>query len=345
MDRRLTTLACCILATLPAAGQTSGKEPPYRVVFYNVENLFDPRDDPATRDDDFTPEGTRHWTWTRYNKKLLNISRALLLAGGQTPPLLIGLAEVENRRVLLDLTRRTTLARADYGIVHADSPDPRGIDVALLYRREHFRPLAEAFLPVRLGKSEPSRDILYCKGILHETDTLHLFVCHFPSMVGGVRASEWKRVAAATILLRHLDSIRRENPRTALIVMGDLNGPPGTLAQRRLGAKPAAARHPSSNALYNTAYHYRRAATGSYRYRGKWQTLDHILVSGSLLNGNFPWQTPSRMSILADETLLDDDKTHYGQKPFPTYHGRRYAGGYSDHLPVHVELTPAPPSG
>lgn len=336
MARRVIT--GCLLALLLSTGIAPGQEA-RGIVFYNVENLFDTRDDPATRDEEFTPAGTRHWTRERYDRKLLHLSRALVAAGGEALPLFIGLAEVENRRVLLDLTGRTALAAGDYGVVHADSPDARGIDVALLYRRAFFRVLSEAFLHVPLGQAGTTRDLLYCKGLLQESDTLHLFVCHFPSMIGGEQRSEWKRLAAAAVLRRAIDSIQCRDAGAAIILAGDLNGRPGTRAQRALGVKPAETRRVAPGGLYNTAYHYRQAATGSYRYQGKWQTLDHVIVSGVLLNGTFAWQAARRMEVFAGEFLLEEDKTRYGKRPFPTYRGPRYLGGYSDHLPVRLEFT------
>jgi endonuclease/exonuclease/phosphatase family metal-dependent hydrolase len=309
------------------------------VVFYNVENLFDTRDDPATRDEEFTPAGDRHWTRERYNRKLLHLSEALVAAGGDALPCLVGLAEVENREVLLDLAGKTALAPGDYGVVHADSPDPRGIDVALLYRKDFFRVLTGAFLPVPLGKAGATRDILYCKGVTRQADTLHLLVCHFPSMIGGERRGEWKRVAAATVIRRKVDSIQQASPSAAIIIMGDLNGQPGTRAQRAMGTRDPARERVEREGLYDLAWHLSRATRGSYRYRGRWQTLDHLIVSGTLLDGGQALQTAPRMDVLASDFLLEEEKSYYGKKPFPTYRGPRYTGGYSDHLPVYVELS------
>ena len=156
-----------------------------RVVFYNTENLFDTRNDTLTVDDDFTPRGKQHWNRERYTRKLLNISKVLNGLGAGKFPLLIGLSEVENRNVVSDLVNKTVLADGNYGIVHTDSPDTRGIDVALLYRKDSFWLLHNAFFPVHLKSGETTRDILYCEGILAPNDTLHVFVCHFPSMRGG----------------------------------------------------------------------------------------------------------------------------------------------------------------
>ena len=191
MARRLAVRCLLFLLLLSCTGDTRGQDC-YRIIFYNVENLFDTRDDPDTYDEEFTPAGQRHWTRERYNRKLQNLSRALVAAAGDALPLLVGLAEVENRQVLVDLTTKTVLANASYSIIHVDSPDPRGIDVALLHAKD-FRALDSRTLPVHLGQDARSRDILYCKGVLQESDTLHLFVCHFPSMIGGARQSVWKR--------------------------------------------------------------------------------------------------------------------------------------------------------
>jgi endonuclease/exonuclease/phosphatase family metal-dependent hydrolase len=304
-----------------------------------VENLFDTRDDPMTQDEEFTPTGNRYWTRARYSRKLQQLSRTLVAAGSGTLPLFIGLAEVENRQVLLDLTTKTALAEGDYGVVHADSPDARGIDVALLYRQEFFHVLTEAFLPVHLEPTSTTRDILYCKGILQQVDTFHLFVCHFPSMVGGERRSEWKRVLAAGVVRRKVDSIQQANQEAAIIVMGDLNGRFNTKAQRTMRVKAPDNRPIQAGELYNTSYHLRRATRGSYRYKGKWQTIDHIIVSGTLLNGEHTWQVNRRMEVFMADFLLEEDKNYYGKKPFPTYRGPRYMGGYSDHLPVYVDLS------
>jgi hypothetical protein len=236
-------LALLLVPTLAPAQGTS-----HRIVFYNVENLFDTSDDPDTSDEEFTPTGSRHWTRERYHRKLRHLSSAILTAGGDSLPLLVGLAEVENRRVLIDLAHKTSLAAGNYGIIHADSPDPRGIDVALLYRPSLFRPLTTSFLPVHLSGTTPTRDILYCKGLLRNADTLHLFVCHFPSMLGGERSSEWKRLSAATVARHLIDSLHSATSHPAIILMGDLNGRRGRVQsmEARAGAQSVRAQVPLS---------------------------------------------------------------------------------------------------
>lgn len=310
----------------------------FRVVFYNVENLFDTRKDSVKADGDFTPRGRLYWTKERYSRKLLHISRALIEAGGEALPSVIGLAEVENRHVLVELVGKTGLAEGDYGIVHADSPDARGIDVALLYRKADFRELRSRFFPVELEKGERTRDILYCEGVLGGSDTLHFFVCHFPSMRGGEARSEWKRIRAASVVKAKVDSIRLCRPEAKIVVMGDLNGKANTRAQQVLNTKNAERQAIVSNQLYNTGYYLLGRSHGSYRYRGEWQTLDHLIVSGTLLDGVRGLQSSVRMEVVASDFLLEEEKGSYGKRPRPTYRGQRYVGGYSDHLPVFIEL-------
>ena len=329
---------CLFFVFLFCLEVSSGQPERYRVVFYNVENLYDTRRDTTIQDEAFTPRGTHYWGWERYNRKLKHLSEALLAVGEGIPPAFIGLAEVENRGVLQDLIGKTALAQGDYGIVHADSPDRRGIDVALLYRKACFRVLTESFLPVLLGKEGTTRDILYCKGILGATDTLHFFVCHFPSMVGGERQSEWRRIRAAGVVRRKVDSLQARQKESAIIIMGDLNGKANTEAQRALGTKSSDTRRKKIDGLYNTSYYLLGANRGSYRYQGVWETIDHIIVSGVLLDKKYPLQASRRMEIFDADFLKEEDKTHYGTRPFPTYRGPRYYGGYSDHLPVFMDL-------
>ena len=323
----------CISGVLHA--QTGVRE---RVVFYNTENLFDTRNDTLTADDDFTPRGKQHWNRERYTRKLLHISKVLDNLGEGKFPLLIGLCEVENRDVVADLANKTVLADANYGIVHADSPDARGIEVALLYRKDSFRLSRNAFFPVHLKNGETTRDILYCEGIWGCEDTLHIFVCHFPSMRGGEAKSEWKRVEAASVVKQKVDSIQGICSRAMILIMGDLNGRANTLAQKILKIQNPESGAIQSENLYNTGYYLLGKPYGSYRYKGEWQTLDHIIVSGNLLNGKANLQSSRRMGIYDADFLLEEERGAFGVRPKPTYRGPRYVGGYSDHLPVFIDL-------
>ncbi|MDR0766539.1 MAG: endonuclease [Odoribacteraceae bacterium] len=332
-----------LLLLLPARDEEATRpRERHRLLFYNVENLFDTRDDPDTRDEEFTPEGNQHWTVERYKRKIRQLSTTIVAAGEGTLPLLVGLAEVENRRVLLDLITRSVLSDGNYGLLHADSPDPRGIDVALLYRKEHFQVLKAAHLPVYLDETTTTRDILYCKGLLQRADTLHLFVCHFPSMVNGERGSEWKRRRAAGVLRRAIDTIQQANESAAIVIMGDLNGKVNTRAQRDLRVTYPDDRPIDPATLYYTTDRPRGATRGSYRFRGQWQTIDHVIVSGALLNGGHAWQAAPRAGLFMDDFLLEEDKPRYGKRPLPTYRGPVYMGGCSDHLPIYLDIFPVP---
>ena len=226
-----------------------------RVAFYNVENLFDTSDDPHTTDNEFLPRGEKGWTRGRYVAKLRAVARAVEGVGGGTLPAVVGLAEVENRRVLVDLVRKTGLSAGRYGIVHYDSPDVRGIDVALLYRKDCMAVAEERALRVPFPEDGRirTRDVLYVKGVVAE-DTVHFFVCHFPSMVGGERKSEWKRLRAAGVVRAKVDSLFEACPEAAVVVMGDLNGEADTEAQRLL-CPANGAEEKECGDLYNAGYH------------------------------------------------------------------------------------------
>ncbi len=310
----------------------------YRIAFYNVENLFDIYDDPKTIDEEFTPQGEKHWTMARYNDKILKIAQVLSSIGGSRQPVIIGLAEIENRRVLDDLTGKTQLADGDYGIIHQDSPDRRGIDVAFLYRKAYFRPLKNNFFNIPfLEDSTLTRDILYVKGILGDSDTLHFFVCHFPSMSGGEAKSEWKRKRAASVLRGKIDSIMELNTCAGIVVMGDLNGKANTEAMTKVLKAKNPDKKIDVSDIYNTGYYLLKKGYGSYRYKEKWQTIDHFVVSGSLLNEKHTFQT-GKTTVFSPSFLLEEEKKFFGFRPFPTYRGPVYSGGYSDHLPVYIDL-------
>ena len=309
-----------------------------RIVFYNTENLFDTRNDTLTADDDFTPQGRQHWNRERYVRKLLNLSKVLSVVGGDKLPVIIGLSEVENRNVVSDLVSKTVLSVGNYDIVHADSPDMRGIGVALVYRKDLFRVVREAFFPVRLRTGETTRDILYCEGVLRGKDTLHIFICHFPSMRGGEAKSEWKRVKAASVVRQKVDSIQNICGQAKILILGDLNGRANTEAQHVLETRNPEIGTIESGKLYNVGYYLLGKPYGSYRYKGEWQTLDHIIISGNLLNGKSELQASRRMEIFDAEFIMEEERGTFGVRPKPTYRGPRYVGGYSDHLPVFIDL-------
>ena len=305
------------------------------VMFWNVENYFDTYDNPSTTDEEFTPTGDNRWGRARFEKKRDDIAKTILLAADQYGdlPALIGLAEVENAFVLQELLEETPLARTQYKYIHKDSPDSRGIDVALLYREELFTPVETKYI----GFSFPTRDVLYTKGVVNGLDTLHIMVNHWPSKRGNEESSGRKREYVSLKVSHVVDSILLRNPAANIVLMGDFNDTPASSPLKNLGQ------------LTNLAK-WADGAEGSYKYRESWSMIDQFLVSENLIkeessikekNEAFRPQwiyTHRNMEIFAPEALFAEDATYMGVKPKRTYSGPRYLGGISDHLPVVFKL-------
>jgi endonuclease/exonuclease/phosphatase family metal-dependent hydrolase len=313
--------------------------PKYRVMFYNVENLFDTLDDEDKNDEEFLPKGERFWNDRKLNLKLNRIFQVIMALGEGNPPVLVGLCEVENLNVLEMLIRRTPLERMGYKIIHKESPDRRGIDVALLYRQNAFVPISYQAIAVTDTENESfkTRDILHVTGQLGH-DTLHVFVNHWPSKYGGLVETEALRALAASTLRHVADSILVRDVSSKLLVMGDLNdSPTDESLLKHLKAKTDFDTIEAS-ALYNLSYNLAKAGKGSNKYQGKWELIDQIIVSGTLLETERLHVMPSGAAIFEADFLLEKDKTHLGQKPFRTYVGFKYNNGFSDHLPVYIDL-------
>lgn len=306
------------------------------VMFYNVENLFDVKDDSLKSDEEFLPDGPRRWSYTRMKHKMTAVARVILNAGAWNPPVLVGLCEVENQWVVSNLIWETGLNNLGYRYVHFESPDDRGIDVALLYRGNRFKVLKTYPVSVDLGEqSRPTRDVLYVKGLLDNTDTLHVLVNHWPSRLGGVASSHWKREVAANTVKQITDSVFQTNPRALLLLMGDFNeSPESELFYKVLQAGSVAAGKP----LINTASSLRKN-TGTLKHQQTWSIFDHIMVSRSLMDGSSAIQlNQPAMKIIDLPFLLEPDEVYGGSQPFRTYRGFRYQDGFSDHLPVWINL-------
>jgi hypothetical protein len=308
-----------------------------RVMFYNVENLFDPSKDSATADDEYTPTGMRGWSYNRLKRKLINISKVVLAVGGWDPPEIIGMAEVENRMVLYQLTNDTPLKNFGYKIIHRESPDPRGIDVALLYRPDKFRVLYSNPITIHFpfDTAARTRDILFVKGIACKRDTLNIFVNHWPSKFGGAIATIPKRNYVASVLRKQVDSLLAVNPNANILIMGDLNDSPTDESV----SKVLRAKMDSVNLAPNDLYDMLAGAgiswkKGTIKFREEWETIDHMIITLHLLS----YTTPHSMQIFDAPFLLQDDEAWFGQKPFRTYYGAKYIGGFSDHLPVYMDL-------
>ncbi len=314
----------------------------YRILFYNVENLFDTKDDSLKNDAEFLPQGKKYWTWKKYQDKCSKIAKVIMAVGGWEVPEVVGLCEIENRKTLNGILYSTPLKKANYQVIHRESPDHRGIDVALFYQADRFFPIDTAFLTLTYPNRTHSstREILYVKGSTHTDDTLHLFVNHWPSRWGGQLESEHKRIAAATLLRNQVDSIFKQHSKAKIIIMGDFNDYPDNKSLKQT----LNAYHPNENfkndKLYNLASILSETQTiASHKYQGVWGMLDQFIVSGALINTNGILQVkPENMFIFAPNYLLEKDNSHKGIRPYRTYIGYKYHGGFSDHLPVYLDL-------
>lgn len=333
-------LIATLLLTTYTAGIVSQND--FRIMFYNVENLFDTSDDPLKEDDDFLPDGFMRWTPWKYWEKLRNITRVITAVGGMQSPALVGLCEVENDSVLFDLTKRSSLRVQEYDYIITDSPDDRGIDVALLYQRHQFKPLQTCEYEIKFSRKNirPTRNILHVAGEVLNGNILDIFVCHFPSRSSGQRESEPARIEAATLLKNKVDSLLmlRENAR--IVIMGDFNDHPDNKSLSQiLGAKSLLSPL-QRDQLYNLFHHrIKEPECGTYKYQGKWEILDQFIVSGNLLMEESCIHVKSNEAhIFKTDFLLEDDERYYGKKPHRTNVGPRYIGGFSDHLPIYMDL-------
>lgn len=310
--RTFRILAVVLIAfTMPTKAQ--------QMVFVelNCENLFDTQHDEGKQDEEFTPEGTRRWTRTRYWRKLNAIGQDILSCAEQLPSL-VALVEVENDTVMHDLTRRSLLRNAGYEYLMTESPDVRGMNVALLYQPARFRPICYDALEVpTLPDMRPTRQILYVKGETQRGDTLHFFVVHAPSRYGGELETRPYRRQVIDVLSTALDTLMEKN----VVVAGDFNDYAESPSMQML----------TTTGLLNVSVNATGAegrAKGTYRYRGEWHSLDHILLSPTL--------SERLDSIYINDAtfLLEPEDIYGGWKPRRTFNGYRYQRGFSDHLPL-----------
>ncbi|MBQ7741350.1 MAG: endonuclease [Bacteroidaceae bacterium] len=346
----LTLLTTSFLPPTSSLAQSVGK---LRIAELNCENLFDTIHTEGHNDHEFLPTSQRRWTAGRYHRKLSMLAREIASLGQTEPADLVALVEVEGDTALTDLTMRTRLRTLHYNYIVTHGSDPRGINVALLWQEGAFRPLHTHTLcwQQRLGVEAPTRDVLHVQGLARSGDTLDVIVCHMPSQYGK-RHSKRLRSAIAKGLRDYTDSLLSANPRANIIILGDMNDSPQSRPMRRaLGATvlDEKVREFQSynvpkferNALFNISLlrsdpHHPR---GTYRYKGNWEMLDQCIVSGRLLDTRSHLHvatTPVR--IVSHDFLLEGDKSYGGVKPWRTWQGPMFRGGFSDHLPIVVEF-------
>ena len=311
------------------------------LLFYNVENLFDTKNDSLTEDDDFTPKGEMHWTEKRLKTKLNNLSKVILNASGWNTPDLVALAEVENKLVVERLIHETPLKNIPYKIVHKESPDHRGLDVVLLYNEAHFYPLEYNYYPLLSSNNqiERTREILYVTGILNGIDTLHIFVNHWPSRYSGLLESKPARLAVARLLKSRINEVIKKYKFPKIIIVGDFNDNPNDESIRDVLLAKNITTAIDQNELYNLSANWLNENRGTLKYQSQWDVFDQIIVSGALLSAEKGLMTtPKNATILRLRFLLGKDSKFGDVKPYRTYYGFQYVGGFSDHLPVMLKL-------
>ena len=320
--------------------QLNSKETTVRFVFYNVENLFHPSDDSVKSDEAFTPGGQYYWTYKKYYSKINKLGKLFVAIGEGCMPAIIGLCEIENRKVIYDILNKSVMKYCSYKAIHKESPDLRGIDVALLYDPFQFK--AYKFDFIRIDDPQfpdlKTRDILHVSGILFESILCHVFINHWPSRRGGQMASDAKRIIVAKKLKQAIDSLSVHDPNSNIIIMGDFNDEPinNSLAKILKAGDPE--EKEDLSLLINLMYPlYRKGFGTHFRVNNitEASVLDQIIVSSSMLYGKNGLKLEEGMAHIYQEEFLIDKKNG---RPLRTYQGLKYLGGFSDHLPVYADF-------
>jgi hypothetical protein len=346
----LLCLVCLLTATI-----VSGQNEPVRIAFWNMENFFDPFVDSTKAYNAFTEDGMQHWTKTRFYKKRNNMYKAILAMSENRPLGILGMCEVENEYVLSSLFEQTPLKKYNYRWVHYEGPDKRGIDPAIVYSLDHFTLVESAVFPYYNPEDTAyhSRDILYAKfvavevpepveGPTHTADTIHVFVNHWPSRYSGELETVGSRSCSAAILRSKVDSIVAAAPegyQPKVIMMGDLNDCPTDPSVYDV----LRARHPSEmeEGCFINLFGKNDGLgfEGTLKHQTDWQIFDQIIVTPGVMNAEGLHYQEGSARIFHADFMLEDDETYHGKKLFRTYIGPRYFGGFSDHLPVYIDLT------
>ncbi len=306
-----------------------------RIGFYNAENYFDPFADSTIDYTQFNPGGDHHWSARRYKSKRQHIFKVITAMGGWHGMDIMAFAEIENRFVLEDLLKNSPPGDRNYGIIHFESPDHRGIDVGLIYRKTSFHPLFAKAIHVHDSTDNKlrTRDILYVKGTVGN-DTLHLFINHWPSRYGGLMATVSKRLLAAKFLRHAVDSVCQKQPDAHILILGDFNE---TIADK--GLQWVVRPQNQCNITPLPPHYDYGLATGSIKSVSGWTLFDRILCSKNLISNNSPILVIDKSFHIFDAPfLLENDKKNMGLKPNRTYNGFTYHGGFSDHLPVYIDI-------
>lgn len=323
-----------LLVLVAVAQNTAPLLKPARVLFYNTENLYDTINDPEVNDEEFLPSSRSQWNTEKYTLKLNHTAKVLASLLDTIQPLVIGLAEVENRKVLEDLVAQPALSKYKLSIIHHNSPDERGIDVALLYNSDIAESVFDATLHVELGDSDRTRDILYFKAYLTEEYPVWFFVNHWPSRRTGAE-SEAKRLTAAKVLKDKIYNIYLGEPYARVIVMGDFNDNPDDKSVKLLQQPVPNTKAP---ALVNLMQSIDRNTNFSVRYKGQNDLFDQFTVSANLLDKSNQYFIRNNQANIYAPAWLLFNHPKYGLIPNRTYASGKWVGGYSDHLPVYFDV-------
>ena len=338
--KRILVIFICLYFVFSVIAQRQKKRN-FKIMCYNVENFFDCIHDSLSEDTEFLPTGIRGWNFTKYQKKQAAIAKVITAIGGWDAPALVGICEVESEKCLYDLTHFSGLKNLRYNYLHHDSPDPRGIDVALLFQPDQFKPIFNKAIRIRIPGFPESRtrDILFVSGLIPTGDTLHIFVCHLPSRLEGENESEGKRKYVASVIREKVDSLYAKTHRPKIVIMGDFNDyPTNSSLTEVLKANPVSA-SVSEKKLYNLMYKMQSDGKGTNKHLGEWGVLDQLIISGNLLDSTGTFYTSQQDAHVFDaEFLLENDLNYLGKKPLRTYVGMKYHDGFSDHLPVYTDF-------
>ncbi|MGJ8665509.1 MAG: endonuclease/exonuclease/phosphatase family protein [Patiriisocius sp.] len=338
-------LPLLLLSFSVALGQKKKEYKVNTIAFYNLENLFDTENDPITFDDDRTPDGKDHWTEEIYQAKLKNMAKVISEIGKDitgTSPAIIGVCETENRKVLEDLVNQEPLLLKDYGIIQFDSPDRRGIDVALLYQKRLFNPTNyKAHELVIYDNDEPTkriftRDQLVVSGML-DGEKIHFIVNHWPSRSGGEARSRKKRISAAKLNKHIMDSIFVDEPYAKIITMGDLNDDPTSPSVRDVLQPKAEKEGMKMKELYNPMYNMFKDGLGTLAYRDGWNLFDQMILSTEFTKEDYSSYRFYKAGIY-NKSYLANSRGQYKGYPYRSFGNGAFTGGYSDHFPVFVYL-------
>jgi hypothetical protein len=335
-----------LLLSFLIVGLASAQKQEYKVGaigFYNFENLFDTLDAPDIWDEEFTPAGSKLWNTERYQEKLDNLAKVVAELGTDVTPdgvSILGVAEIENRSVLEDFVAHPLVKSRNYQIIHYDSPDFRGIDVALLYNPKYFTVSESRAVPLKIydkeGEPKKTRDILLVSGI-YDGEPMHFLVNHWPSRRGGEAATQEYRNAGALVCKQICDSLTQENPYAKVIIMGDLNDDPISPSVKKiLNAKPQKDQV-RKRGIYNPMTELFKKGFGTLAYRDAWSLFDQMLLSQGLISKRAEGYSFFKVRVHNPPYLLQKSGRFKGY-PFRSFGGSNYLGGYSDHFPVYVFL-------